>query len=92
MVSDPAGEPLSIRIVCGGRTLETSQLELGLWESADGQASLAALLDEFAREWEVAPEELLAALERLWRARSLRLLDTPFAPPVHSLENAVTRS
>ncbi len=72
-LSDADGEPLSLRLMVGGRTVEVSPIELGLWEHCDGQNSLAELAEAFAAEWETPAEELLDALERLWRERLVRI-------------------
>ena len=72
LVSDPDGEPLSLRILSGGRTEDVSQLELGVWENCDGATPLPELLAAFEEEWEVPAEELLAGLQRLWSLRLVR--------------------
>ncbi|RMH01555.1 MAG: PqqD family peptide modification chaperone [Planctomycetota bacterium] len=72
-LSDQDGEPLGQRILCGGRSLEVSSLQLGLWEQCDGQRTFAELAAAFAEEWEVPPAELTEALADLWRRRLVRL-------------------
>ena len=74
LVSDPDGEPLSQQVLSGGRTVELSPLEHGLWENCDGEAALEELLAAFEQEWELAPSDCLAALERLWSQRLIRFL------------------
>lgn len=70
--SDNSGEALGIRVMAWGETFELSQLEFGLLEACDGEEAVGPLAERFRDEWEVDPDESVAALARLYERCLLR--------------------
>ncbi|KAA3604906.1 MAG: carbamoyltransferase [Planctomycetota bacterium] len=73
MTSTADGEPLQILLLAGGRTLEVSALELGVFEACQGEVPLSVLVEEFCAEFDESPDAVAGAVEKLFQLRVLSL-------------------
>ena len=74
VLSDAAGEALSVRLMARGETYELDQLSLGLLEAVDGATPLGTLVEYFQESWEVESSQTLEAFENLFEKRLLGLI------------------
>ena len=72
MVSDVEGEPLSVRLMAGGRILDSDALQLGLLEACTGASTLRELVREYREEFELEESAVVERLESLFQQRLIR--------------------
>ena len=72
MVSDQDGEPLSVRFMAAGRTLDSDSLQLGLWEACTGENTRDEIIEYFVSEHGEDKSECEQSLQQLWRWRLIK--------------------
>ncbi|HIA19733.1 MAG TPA: hypothetical protein EYN70_10025 [Planctomycetaceae bacterium] len=72
MVSNQDGDPLSVRFMAAGRTLDSDSLQLGLWEACTGENTRNEIVEYFVSEHGEEKSECEQSLQQLWRWRLIK--------------------